>query len=41
MVRRPEVKRQQDRRLRLPVLMILSIYLAADGKKTGSKKAAG
>jgi hypothetical protein len=34
-------KRQQEKRRRLPDLMRLSIYLAADGKKTGSGKAEG
>jgi hypothetical protein len=41
MVRRPEAERQKDRRRRLSVLRRLSLYLAADGEKTGSGKAAG
>jgi hypothetical protein len=41
MVRRPKAYRQQDKIQRLSVLMRLSLYLAADGKKDGNEEAAG
>jgi hypothetical protein len=38
MVRRPKTNIQQEMRRSLPLLMTLSLYLAADVEKTGSEE---